>query len=169
MAEVAEIVLSEHCSAIVMNELPEKMGDPGNITLPFQFGNLITTHALADSGASINIMSYSFFKKLSIPELKPIQMTIHIAYKTMTHPRGIYEDLLIKVYKLVFPVDFIVLDMEEDHKVPIIHGRPFLNTACAIVDVCESKLTLRVGDDLFTFGADQENKHSKSSDDVIVR
>nr|KAJ0208559.1 hypothetical protein LSAT_V11C500241780 [Lactuca sativa] len=84
-------------------------------------------------------------------------MTIHLADKTVTHPRGICEDLLIKVDKLVFPADFMVLYTEEDHEVPIILGRPFLNTACAIVDVRESKLTLRVGDDLqFTFPLEEE-------------
>lgn len=67
-------------------------------------------------------------------------MAIHLANNTITYPRGNCKDLLVKVDKLVFPADFIVLDMEEDHKIPIILGRPFLNTACAIVDVQESKL-----------------------------
>nr|KAJ0219457.1 hypothetical protein LSAT_V11C300127220 [Lactuca sativa] len=62
-------------------------------------------------------------------------MTIHLADKTVTHPRGVCEDLLIKVDRLVFPADFVILDMDEDHNVPLILGRPFLNTACAIVDI----------------------------------
>nr|KAJ0218525.1 hypothetical protein LSAT_V11C300107740 [Lactuca sativa] len=137
----------EEVVEIVLNELPEKRGDSGSISVPCQFGNIMTTRALTDSSASINIMPYSFFQKLNLPVPKPIPMQIHLADKTIIHPMGVCEDLLIKIDKLVFPVDFIILDMEEDSKVPIILGRPFLNTACALVDMRESTLTLRVRDD----------------------
>ncbi|XP_023751324.1 uncharacterized protein LOC111899699 [Lactuca sativa] len=141
------------------------MGDPGSITVPCQFGNFVTTYALADSGASINIMPYPFFKKLNLPELKPIYMTIHLADKTVICPKGVCEDLLIKVDTLVFPADFVVVDMEKDPKVPIILGRPFLNTACVMVDMHESTLTLRVGDDSVTFFTNQEKEQEKSIED----
>ncbi|KAL7587779.1 hypothetical protein Lser_V15G37287 [Lactuca serriola] len=110
---------------VLLNELPEKRGDPGSISIPCQFGNITSTHALTDSGASINLMPYSFFKKLKLPEPKPIHMKIHLADKTIIYPKGVCEDLLIKVDKFVFHVDFVVLDIEEDPKVPIILGRPF--------------------------------------------
>ncbi|XP_023763338.1 uncharacterized protein LOC111911826 [Lactuca sativa] len=158
MAKVVELVL---------NELPEKRGDPGSISIPCQFGNIIVTHVLTDSGASINLMPYSFFKKLNLTEPKPTQMTIHLADKTIIHAKGMCEDLLIKVDKYLFPVDFVVLDMEEDPKVPIILGRPFLNTACALVDVCESTLTLRVGNDSVVFKAKQEKKHEETKEDKV--
>ncbi|KAL7610794.1 hypothetical protein Lser_V15G11573 [Lactuca serriola] len=138
MEEVAEVLL---------NELPEKRGDSGSISIPCQFMNITSTHELTDSGASINLMPYSFFKKLNLSEPKPIHMKIHLAGKTIIHPKGVREDLLIKVDKFVFPMDFVVLDMEEDPKVPIIVGRPFLNIVGALVDMCESTLTLRVGND----------------------
>ena len=93
-------------------------------------------------------------------------MAIHLANKTVTFPRGICEDLLVKVDKFVFPVDFIILDMEADPQVPIILGRPFLNTASAIVDMRDSKLTLRVGEDSVTFGVDQAMKYARNSDDT---
>lgn len=93
-------------------------------------------------------------------------MAIHLANKTVTFPRGICEDLLVKVDKFVFPVDFIELDMEEDHQVPIILGRPFLNTAGAIVDIRDSRLTLRVAEESVIFGIDQAMKHSNCSDDT---
>ncbi|XP_023740944.1 uncharacterized protein LOC111889044 [Lactuca sativa] len=130
MEEVAEVLL---------NELPEKKGDPGSITVPCKFGNSMTTRALTDSGASFNVIPYSFAQKLNLPLPKPIHMKIHLANKTIIHPMGVCEDLLIKVDKLVFPVEFIILDIEEDHKVPIILGRPFLNSA--LVDMRESTLT----------------------------
>ncbi|XP_052627025.1 uncharacterized protein LOC128133572 [Lactuca sativa] len=166
MEEVQKVVLNENCSAAMLNKLPKKKGDPGSLTLPCQFGNLAAIHALADSGASVNLMPYSFFKKLDLPEPRPIRMAIHLANKTVTFPRGICEDLLVKVDKFVFPADFIILDMEADPQGPIILGRPFLNTASAIVDMRDSKLTLRVGDDSVTFGVDQAMKYSRSSDDT---
>ncbi|KAL7601804.1 hypothetical protein Lser_V15G25868 [Lactuca serriola] len=149
MAEVAELVL---------NELPEKKGDSGSTSIPCQFGNILATQALTDLGASINLMPFSFFKKLNVPEPRPLNMKIYLAYKTIIHPRGVCEDLLIKVDKFVFLVDFVVLDMEEDLEIPIILGRPFLNTACALIDVCESTLTLRVGDESAVFKALPEIK-----------
>ncbi|XP_023764512.1 uncharacterized protein LOC111913024 [Lactuca sativa] len=166
MEEVKKVVLNENCSAAMMNKLPKKKGDPGSLTLPCQFGNLATIYTLADSGASVNLMPYSFFKKLDLPKPRPICMSINLANKKVTFPRGICEDLLVKVDKFVFPVDFIVLDMEADPQVPVILGRPFLNTASAIVDMRDSKLTLRVGDKSVTFGVDKSLKHARSSDDT---
>ncbi|XP_023747784.1 uncharacterized protein LOC111895977 [Lactuca sativa] len=135
MEEVKKVVPNENCSATMLNKLPKKMGDPGSLTLPCQFGNLSTIHALADSGASVNLIPYSFFKKLDLLDPSPIRMAIHLANKTVTFPRGISEHLLVKVDKFVFPADFIVLDMEVDPQVPIILGRPFLNTATATIDM----------------------------------
>ncbi|XP_023742504.1 uncharacterized protein LOC111890633 [Lactuca sativa] len=142
MEESSKVVLNDNCSASMLNKLPKKKGDPGSLTIPCQFGNLATSYELADSGASVNLMPYSFFKKLHLLELRPIRMAIHLANKTVTFPRGICEDLLVKVDKFVFPADFIVLDMEEDHQVPIILGRPFLNTTGAIIDIRDSRITL---------------------------
>ncbi|KAI3780136.1 hypothetical protein L2E82_10074 [Cichorium intybus] len=167
LEEVSNVILNEQCSAAMLNKIPKKLTDPGSFTIPCQFGNLTLSHALADSGASINLMPYSFYSKLDLPEPKPTRMAIHLANKSVTYPKGIVEDLLVKVDKFVFPVDFVVLDMEEDEQVPIILGRPFLNTARALVDIHESKLTLRVGTDAITFGIDQSMKHSKTCDNAV--
>ncbi|XP_023734919.1 uncharacterized protein LOC111882785 [Lactuca sativa] len=130
----SKVALSEQSSNVVLGELSKKMGDRGCLTLPCEFGNSLKTYALADSG------------------LKATRMTIHMANRSVTHPRGIVEDILVKIGKFVFPIDFVVMDMKEDHDVPIILGRPLLNTVGALVDIHESKLTLRVGDDEATFG-----------------
>ncbi|KAL7589726.1 hypothetical protein Lser_V15G37144 [Lactuca serriola] len=166
LEEVSKVVINENFSGAMLNKLPKKLGDPGMLTLPCQFRNLATSYALIDLGASVNLMPYLFFKKLNLPEPRPIRMAIHLPNKMVTFPRGICEDLLVKVDKFVFHADFIVLDMEEDHQVSIILGRPFLNTASAILDIRESKLTLRVGDEPVTFGVDKAMKHSKYSDDT---
>ncbi|KAL7606448.1 uncharacterized protein LOC111914573 [Lactuca sativa] len=125
------------------------------------------SHALANSGASVNLMPYSFYKKLNLPKLRPIRTTIHLSNNTVTFLRGICEDLFVKIDKFVFSVDFIVHDMEEDNKVPIILGRPFLSTDRALVDIRESKLTLRVGEDVISFGVDRAMKKSKISYGMI--
>nr|KAJ0200122.1 hypothetical protein LSAT_V11C600326430 [Lactuca sativa] len=104
--------------------------------------------------------------ELNLPKLKLIDVTIHLADKTVIHPKGLCEDLLIKVDKLVFPADFVVLDIEEDPKVPIILGRPFLNIAGTIVDMRESTLALKVGDDAVTFVVNQENEDGKSIENM---
>ncbi|XP_052622250.1 uncharacterized protein LOC111876721 [Lactuca sativa] len=90
------------------------MGDPGRLTLPCECGNSMKVHALVDSGASINLMPYSFYQKLNIRKLKATKMTIHMANRSVTQPRGIVEDILVKTGKFVFPIDFVVLDMKED-------------------------------------------------------
>nr|KAJ0205103.1 hypothetical protein LSAT_V11C500241070 [Lactuca sativa] len=149
--------LAQHVNQRMSGELPR------SITIPCQFGILVTTYALAALGASINIMPYSFFKKLNLPELKPIQMTIHLADKMVIHPKGFCEDLLIKVDKSLFPVDFVVLDMEEDPKVLISLRRQFLNTACTIVDMRESTLKLRVRHDSKKIALWEENNSKQST------
>ncbi|KAL7618148.1 hypothetical protein Lser_V15G04350 [Lactuca serriola] len=137
-----------------MGELPKKMGDHGRLTLPCEFGNNLQTYVLADSGANINLMPYSFYQKLNIPNLKATRMTIHMANRSVIHPMGIVEDILVKIGKFLFPIDFVVLDMKEDNNVLIIFCRLLLNTAKAFVDIPESKFTLRVGDDEANFGVE---------------
>ena len=120
------MILGEQSSRAVLGELPRKMGDLGRLTLPCEFGNNLKTYALADSGASINLMPYSFYQKLNIEKMMATKMTIHMANFLVTHPRGIIEDILVKIGKFVFPVDFLIMDMKEDENVPIILGRPLL-------------------------------------------
>ncbi|KAD4585009.1 hypothetical protein E3N88_22610 [Mikania micrantha] len=111
------------------------------------FRDDVRRYALADSGASINLMPYSLDEKLALGDLSPTRMTLSLADRSVKCPRGILKNVLVKVDKFMFPVDFVVMDMEADTKVPIILGRPFLRTAKAIIDVYERKLTFRVGDE----------------------
>ncbi|XP_023747691.1 uncharacterized protein LOC111895868 [Lactuca sativa] len=142
----------EQSSRLVLGELPKKIGDPGHLTLPCEFGNNLKTYASADSGASINLMPFSFYKKLNIQKMKATKMKIHIENRSVTQPRGIVEDILVKIGNFVFPIDYVIMDMKEDLDVPIILGRSLLNTTGALVDICESKITLRIGDEKETFG-----------------
>ncbi|XP_022873279.1 uncharacterized protein LOC111392222 [Olea europaea var. sylvestris] len=86
-------------------------------------------------------------EKLGLGEPKATTVTLQLADRSLTHPRGIIEDALVKVDKLIFTADFLILDMEEDKDVPIILGRPFLATARALIDVQQGQLTLRLGEE----------------------
>ncbi|GJT45007.1 DNA-directed DNA polymerase [Tanacetum coccineum] len=136
----SSVKLGEECSAIIQRSLPQKEGDPGSFTLPCLIGPLAVKNALADLGASINLMSHSLFRRLGISKLKPTRMSIQLADRSIKYPIGVCENLLVKLSKFIFPVDFVVLEMDEDELVPIILGRPFLATARAVIDVHEGKV-----------------------------
>ena len=119
----------------VSEELPEKMKDPGSFTIPCIIGGVEIQKALFDSGASINLMPLSVAKQLSLGELIPTTITLQMADRSMVKPEGVLEDVLVTVGKFVFPVDFIILDMEEDSQVPLLLGRLFLATEAALIDM----------------------------------
>ncbi|XP_027337355.1 uncharacterized protein LOC113851067 [Abrus precatorius] len=145
--------------------MSKKLKDPGSFTLPCLIGRLIVDRALADLGASINLMPYYVFKKLGLGESRPTRMSIQLADRPIKYPRGIIEDVLVKVDKFIFHVDFVILDMDEDTEVSLILGHPFLATAKAIIDVSDGKLILRVGDEKVTFKISEVMKKSLKQDD----
>ncbi|XP_062103700.1 uncharacterized protein LOC133814799 [Humulus lupulus] len=138
------VALTEECSAILQRKLPQKLRDPGSFTIPCTIGMFECKHALCDLGASINRMPLSVFKRLGLGEASPTTVTLQLAYRSVKHPRGIIEDVLVKVDKFIFPTDFIVLDMEEDENVSIILGRPFLATGQALIDVQKEKVVAEI-------------------------
>ena len=89
-------------------------------------------------------MPLSIFKRLGLGEVRPTTVILQLADRSLKHPRGVIEDVLVKVDKFIFPADFIVLDMEEDKEIPIILGRPFLTTGRAVINVQRGELKLRV-------------------------
>ncbi|GJV10708.1 reverse transcriptase domain-containing protein [Tanacetum coccineum] len=132
---LAKTPVNENCSAVILKKLPEKLGDPGKFLIPCDFPEIVGCLALADLGASINLMPISIWKKLSLPELTPTQMILELADRSTTSPSGIAEDFFVKLGKFHFPADFIVVDYVVDPRVPLILGRPFLRTARALIDV----------------------------------
>ena len=127
------------------------MKDPGSFTIPCIIEGIEIQKALYDSGASINFMPLSITKQLSLGELIPTTITLQMADKSMVKPEGVLEDVLVTVGKFVFPVDFIILDMEADSQVPLLLGRPFLATGAARIDMQKGVLTLRVGEEVAAF------------------
>ena len=128
-----------------------KMHDPRNFTIPCTIGNFEMGKALCDSKESINLMPLSIVKRLNVGELTPTTMTLQMADITLTQLKRILEDVLIKMGKFIFPMDFVVNDIEEDKQVPLLLGRPFLATGVALIDVQKGELTLRVGDEAVHF------------------
>ncbi|GJX36400.1 reverse transcriptase domain-containing protein [Tanacetum coccineum] len=155
LSEMARTPLNEHCSAVILNKLPKKLGDPGKFLIPCDFPGMDECLALADLGDSINLMPLSVGKRLSLPELTPTCMTLELADRSITKLIGIAEDVSVKVGVFHFPADFVVVDFDADPRVPLILGRSFLKTGRALIDVYKGELTLRVGKEAVTFNLDQ--------------
>ncbi|GKE35435.1 reverse transcriptase domain-containing protein [Tanacetum coccineum] len=151
--------MNENCSAMLLKKLPEKLGDLGKFLIPCNFLGMDVCHALADLGASINLMPLSIWKKLSLPELTQTRITLELADRSITHPKGLAEDIFVKVGNFHFPTDFVVVDFETDPRVPLILGRSFLRTIHALIDVYEGELVLRDGNEQITFHVNGTSKH----------
>nr|GEV04966.1 reverse transcriptase domain-containing protein [Tanacetum cinerariifolium] len=119
--------------------MPKELGDPDKFLIPCDFPEFNECLALADLGASINLMPLSIWKNLSLPEITSTEMILELAGRSTTQPAGIAEDVFVKVGKFHFHTDFIVVDYVVDPHVPLIIGRPFLRTGCALIYVyaCE--------------------------------
>ncbi|XP_024961928.1 uncharacterized protein LOC112502288 [Cynara cardunculus var. scolymus] len=133
--EFETVALTEGCSALLSNKIPPKLKDPGSFTIPCSIGGKEIGKALCDLGASINLMILSVFNTIGIGEARPTIVTLQLADKSITHPKGKIEDVLVQVDKFIFPIDFIILDFEADKETPIILGRPFLATGRTLIDV----------------------------------
>ncbi|GKB80998.1 reverse transcriptase domain-containing protein [Tanacetum coccineum] len=168
LSEMARTPLNEHCSAVILNKLPKKLGDPGKFLIPCDFPGIDECLALADLGASINLMPLSVWKKIPLSELTLTCMTLELADRSITQPIGITEDVNVKVGKFQFPTDFVVVDFDADPRVPLILGRSFLKTGRALIDVYEGELTLRVGKEAITFNLDQTSRYSSNYDANLV-
>ena len=108
------------------------MKDPGSFTIPSSIGKYEFKKPLCDSGSSINLMPLSVLHRLSLGELIPTTITLQMADRSMARLEGVLEDVLVKVGKFIFPVDFVIMKMEEDTQVPILLGRPFLATGATL-------------------------------------
>ena len=147
-----------------------KYKDPGSPTISVNIGGTCIDKALLDLGASVNLLPYSVYKQLGLGELKPTNITLSLADRLVKIPKGIVEDVLVKVDKFYYPVDFVVLDAEPiasgPNHVPIILGRPFLATSNAIINSRNGVMQLTFGNmtlELNIFHL--SNKHKLVEDD----
>ena len=152
--------LTATCSAIIQRSLPAKMKAPSSFTIPCSIGKYEFKKALCDLKANINLMPLSVVQRLTLGELTPTTIILEMADRSMAQPEGVLEDVLVKVGKFIFPVDFVVMKMEEDNQVPLLLGRPFLATGPALIDLKKGELTLRVGNEAVHFNLDKSLTHS---------
>nr|GFB38973.1 reverse transcriptase domain-containing protein [Tanacetum cinerariifolium] len=146
LIELRKTPLNKNSSAVVLKKLPEKLGDPGRFLILCDFTGLDNCLALADLGASINLMPLSIWKKPRLPTLNDTKMVLELVDQTISKPSGVAENVFVEVGKFYFPADFVILDFVADPRVPLILGRPFLSTAYALIDVYEGEITLKHDD-----------------------
>nr|GEY71524.1 reverse transcriptase domain-containing protein [Tanacetum cinerariifolium] len=160
--------LNEHCSAVLLKILPEKLGDLDKFLIPCDFSRMDEFLALTDLGASINLMQLSVWNKLSLPELSHTCMTFELANRSISCLVWVSEDVFVKVETFHFPTDFVVVDFDVDPRVPLILGRSFLKTGRALIDGYEGELALCVGKEAVTFNLDRTSRYSANYDAMSV-
>ncbi|XP_050889303.1 uncharacterized protein LOC127094522 [Lathyrus oleraceus] len=142
------IILTKTCSAILQGmKIPMKKKDRGAVTIPCTTRDRSFKKGLIDLGASVSLMPLSIYKKLGIWVVQDTMMTLQLADHSFKKPYGIVEDVLVKIDKFVFPVDFVILEMPEDGEIPLILGRPFLDTRGCLINIEEGIMTLKVYDE----------------------
>ncbi|GJY26386.1 putative reverse transcriptase domain-containing protein [Tanacetum coccineum] len=151
----SQYAVSTRQSSTLFTTIPQKEKDLGSFTLPCFINNVCFDNALVDLGASVRVMPLSTYLNLGLGELAHIKLTVELADRTVKYPKGITENVLVGIGKFTFPVDFIILDMLEDIKVPLILERPFFSTARAKIDVYKRKITLRVEEERIVFTSDE--------------
>ncbi|XP_058764184.1 uncharacterized protein LOC131637603 [Vicia villosa] len=156
------VILTETCSAILQGmKIPVKKPDRGSVTIPCTIGDRSFKRALIDLGASVSLMPLSIYRKLGIGRVQDPRMTLQFADHSVKKPFGIVEDVLVKVDKFVFPVDFVILEMPEDEEIPLILGRPFLETGRCMIDIENGTMTLKVYDEELKINVRSTMKHKE--------
>ncbi|KAI3672920.1 hypothetical protein L6452_39022 [Arctium lappa] len=162
------VALTEGCSALLSNKIPPKLKDPGSFTITCSIGGKEIGKALCDLGASINLMPLSVFNTLGVGEARPTTITLQLADKSIAHPKGKIEDVLVQVEKFIFPADFIILDFEADKDIPIILGRRFLATGRTLIDVQKGELTMRLNEQNVTFNVFNSMKYPDDKEECFT-
>ena len=132
--------VEKDCSTILQNST--KLGDPGSFTIPISIGNLLVGRSLLDLGSSVNLMPLSLLNKIGKVAMKPTRMMIQLADRSIKFPPGIVENMPVRVRRFTIPMDFVIMDIREEVVVPLILGRPFMNTANVVISVAVRKCTL---------------------------
>ncbi|KAL5756520.1 hypothetical protein ACOSQ2_021266 [Xanthoceras sorbifolium] len=164
LADFETVTLTEECSVIIQNKLPPKLKDLSSFTIPCTIGKFDFGKALCDLGASINLIPHFVFRKLGLGKVKATNVTLQLANRSVKYPHGIIKNVLVKVDKFYFLVDFIILEIEEGVEVPLILGWPFLATRGTLIDVQQGKLTLRVRGEGAVLNAFKATKFPSSFD-----
>ncbi|RDY12869.1 hypothetical protein CR513_02299, partial [Mucuna pruriens] len=154
--------LANHRDTSVQQVLPKKCQDPGIFAVPCTIGGCTFTNSMLDLGALIIVMLASIYRSLNLGDLEPTRMVVQLSNKSVVQPLGVLEDVLVQVNKLIFPVDFYVLDMEDvpsEEGSALILGRPFLMTTRTKIDVHAKILSMEFGNTFMKFNIFEALKH----------
>ncbi|RDX98375.1 Gag-Pol polyprotein, partial [Mucuna pruriens] len=146
---VSMLIKSERVFALIQHAILKKCRDPGTFTIPCTIGECTFADAMLDLGASINVMPSSLYKSLNVGDLEPTGVIIQLENRSIVHPLGILEDVLVRINELIFPVDFYVLNMEGEPSSKgstLMLGRPFLMTAKTKIDVHVGTFSMEFAD-----------------------
>ncbi|XP_050876102.1 uncharacterized protein LOC127079776 [Lathyrus oleraceus] len=132
------------CSTIIQNNMPPKLKNPSNFSIPCVIGKFVTDKTLSDLIANISLMHLSICEKLKLGDLRPTRMFLQLTDRSIKYPMGMLENIPVCIDQFYIPSDFVVMDIKEDSNIPIFLGRPFLATAGAIIDVKRGKLTFEL-------------------------
>nr|GEV61482.1 reverse transcriptase domain-containing protein [Tanacetum cinerariifolium] len=168
LSELARTPLNKHCSTVLLKKLPEILGDPRKFLILCDFSEMAECLAMADLGASINLMPLFVWNKLSLPDLSLTCMTLELDGRSISCPVWVAEDVFVKVGTFHSPTDFVVVDFDADPRVPLILRRSFLKTERALIDIFEGELTLRVGKEAITFNLDQTSRYLANYNDMAA-
>jgi len=157
--------LTEVCSATIQNKGRTKLKDPSRFLIAYLIGNVPINRALSDLGSSVSMMPLSICEKVELREMRPTIISLQLAYHSVKYYVGILEDVPIKVGDLYVLVDFVILEIEEDTRTPIILGRPFLAITEYHIDMKNNKLSFCVGDDYIEFNLFKASKFPLTSDE----
>nr|GFB92801.1 reverse transcriptase domain-containing protein [Tanacetum cinerariifolium] len=157
---MARTPMNEHCSTVILNKFPRKLGDPGKFLIPCEFPGIDECLALADLGASINLMLLSVWEALSLSKLTLTCMTLELTDRSVSKPISIAKDVSFKVGVFYFLADFVVVDFEPDPRVPLILGMCFLKSGRALIVLHKGELTLRIRNEAITYNLDQTVRYS---------
>ncbi|KAK8511906.1 hypothetical protein V6N12_074596 [Hibiscus sabdariffa] len=149
-----KVNLGENVSAVFQRKLPPKLKDQGMFAIPCKIGEVEIKRAMCDLGASINVMPLSVYNLISTEPLKETRVTVQLADRSVIHPEGVLENVLVKVNELIFPADFYVIDMENDRtnsSPEILLGRPFLSTSHTKIDANSGILTMEFDGEVVKF------------------
>nr|GEV33284.1 reverse transcriptase domain-containing protein [Tanacetum cinerariifolium] len=168
--ELARTLLNKYCFAIYLKKLPEKLGNPGKFLIPCDFPRMAECLAMADLGASINLMPLYVWNKISVPDLSPTCMTLKVADRSISRPIGVAEDVFVKVGTFHFSADFVVIDFDADPRVPLILERSFLKTGQALIDVFEGNYNEMMTNqiDVIDMACEEYSQEVLSFSDVIA-
>ncbi|XP_050890566.1 uncharacterized protein LOC127095969 [Lathyrus oleraceus] len=145
------VMLNAECSVIIQNNMPHKLKDPDSFSIPCVIGKLTIDKALCYLGANVSLIPLSTCEKLNLGELRPTNIYLQLADRSIKFPVGMLENIPIRIGQFYIPNDFVIMDIKEDSYIPIILGIPFLATAGAIIDVKKGRLTFEVGEEKVEF------------------